>query len=138
MPAKVEEDFGGSVAPFVEELKTERFVRVEMAGFGERKNRSQLPAPDVHIKRLRAHVEKTVFVGEHAELTTYFDHRGAVGKYHMNSAQRFKGMDDFLPTRKIEFVGGVTFQGAQDFHFGNSRSVRQQESHLSTIVIEVA
>ena len=51
-------------------------------------------------------------------------------------AERFKGMNDFLPTREIEFVGGVTFQGTQDLHFGNSHSVGKHESHLSPIVME--
>ena len=136
MPTKVDEDFTGRVAHFVEELKAERFVPVEMAGFAEREHGSQLPAADVHIERFCAHVQETVFVAERAKLTEHFDRRSAIREDHVNIPKRFEGVDDFLPTREVEFVGGVAFQGAQDFHLGDSQSVCQHESHLSPVVIE--
>jgi hypothetical protein len=42
--AKIEEDFEGSIASIVEELKAERFVLIEMAGLAEREHGGQFLA----------------------------------------------------------------------------------------------
>ena len=68
LAAKGEEHFERRVAQLIEELEAERLLAIRVAGLAHGEHGSQRRVADVHIQRLRLHIEEISCFAELAEL----------------------------------------------------------------------
>ena len=89
---ETEEHLEGRMAAAVEELKTKRFLAVEMAGLCDREHGPDLSPADVHIQGLRLNIEEVASRAEVPELAVGLEGCSSIGNQDMHLAKRFQLM----------------------------------------------